>query len=64
MCKKFALKCKTNPRTEHWFRGRDAPRYARRTNTRYPKFIEPIARTDRYKNSPKNFLIRKLNEAE
>ena len=58
----FAKKCLTNSRTEHWFKERRAPCYARRTSVTYPKYHEDSARTDRHRNSPKNFLRRLLNE--
>ena len=60
--KKFALKNLNNPRCQSWFNERKQPSYARRSNTSYPKYKEETARTDRHRNTPKNFLIRKLNE--
>ena len=62
MAKKFAMKSLSNPRTASWFTERPEPRYARRRSINYPKYKEKTARTDRFRNSPKNFLIRKLNE--
>ena len=58
----FAKKSVTNPRSHHWFQERDRPIYARRQGVRYPTYREQTARTDRFRNSPKNFLIRKLNQ--
>ena len=60
--KKFALKNLNNPRCQSWFQQRNPPSYARRSNVSYPKYREETARTDRHRNTPKNFLIRKLNE--
>ena len=62
MTKKFALKSLSNPRTSHWFNERKQSVFARRVNVNYPKYKENAARTDRHRNSPKNYLIRKLNE--
>ena len=62
MTKKFATKCLTNPRTAHWFTERGRSSYARRSGVNYPRFRENFARTDRHRNTPKNYLIRKLNE--
>ena len=61
-CLKFAQKNLDNPRCMGWFKERRRPLYARRLSASYPKYEEPIARTDRYRNSPKNFLIRLLNQ--
>ena len=62
MTKKFALKSLTNQRTSHWFHERRQSVYARRENVNYPRYKESTARTDRYRNAPKNYLTRKLNE--
>ena len=59
---KFAQKSINNPRTSGWFTERPRPAYARRSSVIYPKFREETARTDRHRNSPKNYLVRKLNE--
>ena len=61
MSLKFAKKCLTNPRCQSWFQERGNPTYQRRSSVNYRKYREPIARTDRFRNSPKNFLIRLLN---
>ena len=61
MLLKFGRKCLNNPRCEGWFVERNVPSYSRRSTVRYAKYREPNARTDRYRNSPKNYLIRKLN---
>ena len=61
MCLKFAKKCINNPKCMEWFVARRAPLYARRAGTQYPKYLVPPARTDRHRNSPKNYLIRLLN---
>ena len=63
LCLSFASKCLTNRRTAHWFQERPRPMYSRRMNINYPKFVEPIVRTDRHRNSPKNYMRRLLNEA-
>ena len=60
--KKFATKALTNPRTSGWFPLRTNPVYARRAGVNYPVYKEEAARTDRHRNSPKNFFTRKLNE--
>ena len=62
MTLKFAKKCLTNIRCQGWFEERPASRYMRRTSKNYPRYKEHTARTDRYRNSPKNYLRRKLNE--
>ena len=59
----FARACLTNNRCKDWFTERPEPRYARRASAKYPKYEEEIVRTDRHKNSPKNFLRRLLNTA-
>lgn len=59
---RFAKKSLANPRTNHWFKERPVPSYARRSGVRYPKYREETARTDRHRNNPKNYLVRKLNE--
>lgn len=59
--KKFANKCLTNKRCTDWFVERPSAKYARRSSISYPKFKEKTARTDRFRNSPKNFLVRLLN---
>ena len=59
---KFAKKNQKNPRCQDWFVSRGQPIYARRKNTSYPIFQERSARTDRHRNTPKNYLVRKLNE--
>ena len=61
---KFAQKNLNNIRCREWFRKRDRPRYARRENVPYPIYQEYSARTDRHKNTPKNYLVRKLNQAQ
>ena len=60
---RFAKKSLVNPRTSHWFCERPKPVYARRPGVNYPKFREEIVRTDRHKNTPKNYLIRKVNKS-
>ena len=62
-CLNFAEKNLSNQRCAHWFIKRPAPSYARRLSTSYPEFKEPTARTDRFRNSPRNYLIRLLNES-
>ena len=61
MCLKFANKCLNNERCAGWFTERPPPTYARRLNTNYPRYHVPLARTDRYRNSPKNYLRALLN---
>ena len=60
--RKFANKCVNNPRCKDWFQKRNQPVYARRMNVKYPIYRETFARTDRHKNNPKNYLVKKLNE--
>ena len=60
--KKFALKNLNNPRCTNWFTRREQPSYARRINVNYPNYKEETARTDCHRNTPKNYLVRKLNE--
>ena len=62
MARKFALKTLSNERTSHWFTERKRSVYARRESVNHPKYKENTARTDRYRNSPKNYLTRMLNE--
>ena len=60
-CLKFAKKSIVNKRTEGWFTERQTPRYARRNSVTYNTYHEPIAQTDRFRSSPKNYLRRLLN---
>ena len=62
LCLSFATKAVSNPRSSHWFKPREKPLYARREGVTCPIYREHAARTDRHKNSPKNNLIRLLNE--
>ena len=62
LVKKFANKSLTNPRCKHWFNRRVTPSYTRRSSVSYPIYRENFARTDRHRNSPMNYLVRKLNE--
>ena len=59
---RFAKKSLGNPRSSHWFQERRIPVYARPAGVVYPKFKEDTARADRHRNTPKNYLIRKLNQ--
>ena len=59
-CSKFARKTLANPRFANWFKERVASGRGRR-DTGKNRFYEPTARTDRYRNSPLNYLTRKLN---
>ena len=61
--KKFALKSINNPRSQPWFRERTRTSYPRRSGLNYPMFREETSRTDRHRNTPKNYIIRKANEA-
>ena len=61
--KKFATKCLTNPRCHSWFQERSASTYPRRNSVSYPLFRENFARTDRHRNSPKNYIVRSVNRA-
>ena len=63
-CLKFAKKCIGNVRCSAWFRERPPSLYHRRKGTTYPKFYERTARTDRFRNSPKNYLLRRLNSSQ
>ena len=60
ICDKFARKCLSNPRFQHWF-----PLKASRTSTRGGKpreeFLEEKARCDRLFNSPIYYMRRRLN---
>ena len=58
-CGKFAKKTQANPRFSSWFKEREFTR-ARRGSEKN-RFHEPTARTDRYRNSPLNYLTRRLN---
>ena len=57
----FAKKCLINQTTRHWFCERRNPVYSRRPGVSYPRYVEKMSRTDRYRNSPKNYLVRLLN---
>ena len=61
--KKFAIKSLTNSRSRSWFVRRRDSVYPRRTVAAYPTYREDQARTDRHRNNPKNYLVRKANEA-
>ena len=61
--KKFAIKCTTNPRCQSWFTERPPRQYPRRSSVHYPVYREELARTDRHRNNPKNYIVRKANEA-
>ena len=60
--KKFATINPKNPRCESWFVERRKPIYAQRAGINYPRYVEGTARTDRHRNSPKNYLVRRLNK--
>ena len=62
-CLKFIKKSVSNKRCVSWFNERAPSNYARRQGTRYPKYIEKTAWTDRYRNSPLNYMIRQLNNS-
>ena len=55
---KFAVKASKNPRFAAWFPQRPGQRRGRRSRPLW----EPISRTDRARNSPLNFMRRKLND--
>ena len=58
ICLKFALKCLSNEKFTHMFKAKRLP-----VNMRDPeKFEVPFAITTRYKNSPKVYLTRLLND--
>ena len=59
---RFAKKGLGNPRCSHWFEERRIPVYARQAGVVYPRYKEDAARTDQHRNTPKNYLIRKLNQ--
>ena len=62
LCLKFALKAEQNPRfSQKWFRPTPTTSMQLRDGTRR-KYVEPIARTERFRNNPVNNLIRILNE--
>ena len=60
-CLKFVKKSVNNIRCTHWFQERNPSVYPRRRGTSYPRYRERTARTDRFRNSPKNYLLRLLN---
>ena len=60
--KKFAHKNINNPRSQSWFRERHTSAYPRRASVCYPTYQEETARTDRHRNNPMNYLVRKANE--
>ena len=62
IAKKFALKSLFNEWCSHWFQRRPAPTYSRRQGVTYPTYRENLARTDRHKNTPMNYLVRLLNK--
>ena len=57
----FIKRCINNERCTAWFSERNAHLHSRRRNVCYPRYYERTARTDRFRNSPKNYLIRQLN---
>lgn len=61
--KKFARKCPTNQRCQSWFVQRPTSMYPRRATVAYPSYRETLARNDRHRNNPMNYVVRKLNEA-
>ena len=62
--RKFGLKNLSNPRCHSWFTKRSATAYPRRSSITYPTYREDLARTDRHRNTPKNYIVRKVNEAK
>ena len=58
-CRIFAKKAVCNPKFSRWFQLRRPSPYEKRSNRE--KYIEPTARTDRYRKSPLNHLRRILN---
>ena len=62
LVKKFVIKSLSNARCVGWFEKRNVPRYSRRSGVNYPTYKESPARTDRHRNTPMNYIIRKLNE--
>ena len=61
---RFALKAKNNPRFSHWFILRAESSRGRRDGADYRKYEETICRTDRHRNSPRNYMTRLLNAFE
>ena len=59
---RFAKKSLNTPRSAHWFNERPKPIYARRAGVNYPRYREETVRTDRHRCSPKNYIVRKVNE--
>ena len=55
---KFAIKSRSNPRFQSWFQEQSPPRRGRRLSVGYWNYEETHFR---HKNSPKNYLIRLLN---
>ena len=60
--KNFANKAQQSDRFSHWFVQRPDLGRGRRTTADFRRFEEPIARTERHWNSPKNAMRRCLNE--
>ena len=60
-CIKFARKNVENKRCEKWFVERPQSKYPRRSGAGRRVYKERMARTDRLKNSPINYMIRLLN---
>ena len=60
---KFGQKCLKSDRFRQWFPQRTIPPYERRANVSYRLFYEPTCRTERHKNSPLNYIRKKLNES-
>ena len=58
----FAHKCVKNIRTAGWFRERRTPTYVRRSGVIYSRYLEETARTGRFRNASKNFIIRRVNQ--
>ena len=55
ICLKFAQKCLTSDRFSHWFEPRPREDRPRRNSVNYNLFTEDKSRTERMKNSPKNY---------
>ena len=58
ICKKFAVKASVHPKHKSWFKMNDPVG----TRSEKPNFKQPLARLQRYKNSPIPYLTRLLNK--
>lgn len=62
LCLKFAQKASVHPSFKSWFQESNQQSRPRRLNDIPDKYVEPYARTDRFKDSAIPYLTRLLNE--